>query len=311
MSHARTWITGARGFLGRHLSRELTAAGIRCAGVGHGRAELAADEPALEVWLNGDVSLSNLDHLRNMTTAPEVIYHLAGGAAVGASLAAPLEDFTRTVAGMAELLEWIRTRSPETRLVHVSTAAVYGSAASETSGEHALRPLSPYGTHKLMVEQMLRGYGVCFGIRAAIVRFFSLYGEGLTKQLFFDLSQRLSQHPAELRLGGSGDELRDWLHVADACRQLRGAAERCGTDCPTFDGGTGQATSVRQAVTYLCQSWDQHPTVIFNGQARAGDPPRLVADRLRMGDLAAPPWLPLDEGLRRYVAWYRRQSGGA
>ena len=105
------WITGARGFLGRSLARHLADQGTRVAGIGHGHWP-ASDAAAagVDVWVNGEIGTSSLELVLAQTGSPAAIYHLAGGSAVGASFANPLEDFERTVHTTVRLLEWIRRR---------------------------------------------------------------------------------------------------------------------------------------------------------------------------------------------------------
>ncbi len=153
MIERSVWITGARGFIGRHLAHSLAAQGYTVAGVGHGAwPVLEADDWGVSHWLNGEVSGGNLAQLRHDLGVPQVVFHLAGGSSVGAAIANPLEDFTRTVVSTAELLEWLRQHAPGTRVVAVSSAAVYGSGYLQPIAEDARpSPFSPYGTHKLMM----------------------------------------------------------------------------------------------------------------------------------------------------------------
>ena len=91
------WITGAKGFMGRHLARHLQTCGHVVRGVGHGiRSESEASAWGISQWINGAVDAANLEALRRSGEVPEVVFHLAGGSSVGASLATPLEDFSRT-----------------------------------------------------------------------------------------------------------------------------------------------------------------------------------------------------------------------
>src|ERR1700704_4179491 len=112
------WITGARGFIGRHLARKLAEQGIRVVGIGHGAwpASEAAQWGASS-WVNGSVTGSSLHALARAGGPPTTVFHLAGGASVAAAIANPREDFSRTVQSTAALLEWLRQVSPVTRLV--------------------------------------------------------------------------------------------------------------------------------------------------------------------------------------------------
>ena len=183
------WITGANGFIGRHLARALADAGHSVHGVGHGALEeIERNRLGLQLWLNGEIDATKLNALAVRSGLPSTVFHLAGGSSVGLSISQPHEDFFRTVVSTARLLEWLRGSAPECRLISVSSAAVYGANHQGPISENAVTlPMSPYGQHKLMMEQMCRSYAVTFGIRSTVARLFSVYGPHLRKQLLWDL----------------------------------------------------------------------------------------------------------------------------
>jgi UDP-glucose 4-epimerase len=110
-------ITGARGFVGRHLSQTLHHQGYKVCGMGHGAwTELERAVWGVDYWLNGEVSKRNLDIVQADMGKPDVVFHLAGGSSVGPSLSAPEDDFRRSVLSAAELLEWARLAAPEVRV---------------------------------------------------------------------------------------------------------------------------------------------------------------------------------------------------
>jgi UDP-glucose 4-epimerase len=144
-------------------------------------------------WLNGEVNGSNLALMHATLGAPAGIFHFAGGSSVGAAFASPHEDFKRTVGSTAELLEWARQHSPDTPLVAVSSAAVYGAGHEGPIAEDArLNPYSPYGTHKLMMEELCRSYAINFGLPLMLPRLFSVFGPELKKQLLWDTCSKLA-----------------------------------------------------------------------------------------------------------------------
>src|SRR6185437_12692391 len=97
------WITGAHGFIGRHLAKWLSSQGYTVVGLGHGAwPHLEAREWGVHRWLNGGIHAGNLQQLLREDGAPECIYHLAGGSSVGAAIASPHEDFGRTITTTAE-----------------------------------------------------------------------------------------------------------------------------------------------------------------------------------------------------------------
>ena len=119
------WITGANGFIGRHLTRALADAGYSVHGVGHGALEeIDKNRLGLQLWLNGEIDATNLSALAVRSGLPSTVFHLAGGSSVGLSISQPHEDFFRTVVSTARLLEWLRGSAPECRLISISSAAV-------------------------------------------------------------------------------------------------------------------------------------------------------------------------------------------
>src|ERR1044072_7054054 len=117
------WITGANGFIGRHLVRELAGGGHAVHGVGHGALDPAdARALGLPTWINGEVDAANLNALAVAHGVTSHVFHLAGGSSVGLSMERPFEDFSRAVASTASLLEWVRSFAPESRLIVVSSA---------------------------------------------------------------------------------------------------------------------------------------------------------------------------------------------
>lgn len=298
---ATHWITGINGFIGRHMATALARGGDAVAGIGFAGSE---PPPVREVEI-GAVEAAGLDRLLRRTGPPTVLYHLAGGSSVAASVNDPEEDHRRTVAATAQLLDWLRQRSPATRLVLVSSAAVYGADHPGAIREDAaLTPMSPYGRHKLLAEEQVR---LAVGLRAGIVRLFSVYGPGLRRQLMWDLCRRLAGGEFPLTIGGSGDELRDWLHVADACRLLIEAGSRADATCPVVNGGSGRALRVRTVAEDICAAWGLPREVRCTGVVRPGDPPSLVADVTPAARWGWVPQIGFAEGLSETVRWCRSQ----
>jgi len=309
---AFAWITGAHGFIGRHLARSLTARGHEVAGIGHGAwPDAEAAQWGVHFWLNGEISSSNLGELRQAIGLPQVVFHLAGGSSVPTAVAHPYEDFNRTVVSTADLLEWLRQYSPATRVVAVSSAAVYGSTHRGPIAEDAcLSPFSPYGSHKLMMEELCRSYATNFHLRVVMPRLFSVYGPGLKKQLLWDLCGRIADGGL-VELGGTGEELRDWVDVRDVVRGLERVSQLAAVEAPAINLASGVATSVREIASLVAAQWADSggsvPAVEFSGHVRPGDPFSLVADVKTMRANNIECRVPIARGVAEYVSWYRTQ----
>jgi UDP-glucose 4-epimerase len=297
------FVTGAGGAIGGHVVRLLAASGWRVAGVGHGNAP-----PGVAAWINGDVDGSNLGALAQSCGLPAGIVHLAGGSSVGPSLAAPAEDFNRSVLSTVKLLDWLRLNARQVPLVLASSAAVYGDRHSEPIAESAPRaPFSPYGYHKAMVEMAAECWAGNFALNVAIVRLFSVYGPGLRKQLIWEMCARLKAGEREIVLGGTGCEARDWLFIADAAAMLIAALDLASPAAPIFNGCTGMATNVADIARALIDAVDRSIALRFTGECRRGDPAYLVgrtelaaASGLRAGTS-------VQDGLARTLAAARKE----
>ncbi|MES2883673.1 MAG: NAD(P)-dependent oxidoreductase [Pseudomonadota bacterium] len=307
------WVMGARGFVGSHVARAAAASGYRVLGLGHG-AWLPDDAAAwgVEHWRNGEVDEINLDLLATESGLPDGIFHCAGGSSVGVSLQAPYEDYSRSVTSTARLLEWQRRRAPHCRFVLASSAAVYGSGHVGAIVEQATGiPASPYGTHKLAAEVLVRGAQRSFGLKVGIIRPFSLYGETLRKQLIWDICTKLNRDASSLALGGTGEELRDFIHVVDAAAFFVKVFEQLEDFVQggfiTVNCGTGAAQSIRQIAESVIGAWGQVTRLRFDHQGRAGDPAHLVADVGYARELGLLPRIAFADGVARTVEWFRRE----
>jgi len=293
-------VTGAHGFLGRHVARSFARDGWTVTGLGHGTWDRAtADAYGITFWHSADVTL---DTLVTYAGKPDVIAHCAGSGSVGFSVEQPHQDFVRTVANTAAVLEYVRLHSRHTVVAYPSSAAVYGNAVRLPIREDALlAPASPYGVHKLMAEQLCRSYAIHSRVAVAIVRYFSIYGEGLQKQLLWDACAKVGR--GESSFFGTGEELRDWVHVEDAATLLKTAALHATPACPIVNGGSGSGVMVRDILGELLRALgDATPT--FNGTPRPGDPKGYEADIAAATAWGWAPTIAWRDGVRRYASWY-------
>ena len=306
------WITGTNGFIGRYLARELADAGHAVHGIGHGAIDDSdRHRLGLQSWLNGEIDAANLNALAVANGPPLSIFHLAGGSSVGLSMAYPYEDFFRTVTSTARLLEWIRGSAPQCHIIAASSAAVYGSGHTGSISEEAVvTPMSPYGWHKLMMEELCNSYAASFGVRSSVVRLFSVYGSGLRKQLLWDICSRLAQGKTQLVLGGTGEEIRDWTDVRDVVRLLAKIGELPKTETfRVINGGSGRGTSVAEVAEMLVKDWGKATPVRFSGVSRAGDPFSLLADGAHLNRISFDWRIPVAQGLADYVRWFKELAG--
>ena len=198
-------ITGAHGFLGRHCAKHFNQKGFDVYGIGRG--QFNNDElktVGLHHWFEKPITNDNLIALE---CDFKLMIHCAGGSSVAKSLDNPEADYNNTVTTTKEILEYIKLHSPTTRLIYPSSAAVYGECSSKkNSVGDALTPSSPYGTNKQLAEELCLSYHHNDGINISIIRFFSIYGPELKKQLIWDACHKLLAADTTVEFWGTGQE---------------------------------------------------------------------------------------------------------
>ncbi len=296
-------MTGGAGFIGSHLVKRLVSLDSCVISVGSNRDAALCAKGARYIF--GDISG---DTLETLDFVPETIFHLAGGASVPASVADSPGDFMKTVFSTVLLLDFMRHHWPEAQLVYVSSAAIYGEATHKrASHDLACLPVSPYGVHKRQVELLLLDHARMYRTASVILRPFSVYGPGLRKQLLWDAMQKAGRGVFDFF--GSGDELRDWVYIADLVECLLRASEHASAAVPVLNAGTCSGVSVRDVLSELFRLAGILQDPVFLGRPKEGDPGRLVADD-SAEDLLGPLFhTSLRDGLCAYVKWYRTRVG--
>jgi UDP-glucose 4-epimerase len=301
-------ITGGFGFLGRAVALKFKQLSYRVVGIGRGRwAPQDALAHGFDLWLDAGVSLASLMTLNDDF---ELVVHCAGNGSVGYSLANPLQDFYKTVQGTAELLEYLRLSNSKALLVYPSSAGVYGTKEDAPIRENdELRPISPYGYHKKIAEEMLELYSQSYGIRVAIIRFFSIYGPGLTKQLLWDACEKLlfaNKEPAVF--WGTGEETRDWISSEDAA-ELIYFVSKAKAGFTVINGASGIRVTVRVIIDMLQVALGTCKRIEFNNVVREGDPRFYHADISQASSLDWKPSTRLADGIHKYAKWMIGHQG--
>jgi UDP-glucose 4-epimerase len=299
-------VTGGAGFIGSHLVEALVAAGAAVTilddfSTGY-RSNLEA------VWSKLHIERHDLarDDLAGVFSGQGYRYafHLAANGYVPPSIENPRLDFEKNALGTFNLLEALRAHSPDTRLVYTSTAAVYGDGVPHAISEsHPVDPMAPYGVSKLAGERYLSVYARTFGLAAASVRLFSVFGPRLRKQVVYDFIRKLQDNPDELYIYGDGSQIRDLNHVSnvvDAMLLVAAAGELTGE---VYNVASGESLSIRELAEMLSRLMGLAPTFVFSGQVRQGDAQNWTADFSRLSALGYRPKTAVEPGLQALIAW--------
>jgi len=295
-------VTGAYGFLGRYVANEFKKAGNYVVGIGHGKWD--KDEYSkwgIDDWYETTITFESL---LNINKRFDIIIHCGGSGSVGFSYENPYEDFQKSVQSTLSILEYIRLQNIECKFIYPSSPAVQGNLGSvQIMEDMVATPVSPYGFHKKIAEEICFSYHNNFKIDVGVVRFFSIYGKGLQKQLLWDACKKINRSN-EVVFFGTGNETRDWIHVSDAASLLYKFSQNL-EGYVVINGGTGIKTSINEIVNYLCSYMNKSTLVKFNGVVKEGDPLHFWANIEKANKLGWKPDVAVQEGLKDYVNFFK------
>jgi UDP-glucose 4-epimerase len=301
-------ITGATGFLGRHVARVLHDDGWQVVGLATRPPENAPIE--VLVGYHGVRLPSPAAADLVAAVAPDLCIHCAGRASVDLSFADPSGDFEASVMVTANLLEAVRTRAPTCRVILVSSAAVYGQPPTlPVTEDQSPAPMSPYGYHREACESLGREYAEIYGVGITLARIFSAYGPGLRRQILWDICRRALQEP-EVLLRGTGDETRDFVHGHDVARALVHLGVHGDGRGEAVNIASGQETRIRELAELALDNLGVQTSLRFSGEAHTGNPRNWRASIDRLERLGFRPRVPLAEGVAAYAAWSRAELRG-
>jgi UDP-glucose 4-epimerase len=328
----RVLVTGGAGYIGSHTAALLRARGdfvIVLDSLELGYRQAIGDTP-LVVGNTRDGGLVRQvigDHKL------EAIIHFAAYKAAGESMVNPGKYFDNNVLGSLQLME-SACRAGVRKFVFSSTAAVYGTPqALPVRESDELRPENPYGESKRIVEQMLKWYDNCHGLRSVILRYFNAAGASLDGENGEDPRRVENLIPVVMKVATGrapslsvfgtdyptpdGTGIRDYIHVLDLAEAHARALDflATGKASDVFNVGTGQGASVFEVLRHA-RRVSGATIQAENVERRPGDPAAVFADNRKAREVLG--WTPrygLQEIIETAWRWHHRHpdgfSGGA
>ncbi|MBN8425236.1 UDP-glucose 4-epimerase GalE [Microbacterium esteraromaticum] len=321
-------VTGGAGYIGAHVVRALSAAGLTPVvldDLSSGKPSFVPEDVAL---VDGSILDRELVERTLREHGVEGVIHVAGFKYAGVSVQRPLHTYAQNVEGTRVILEAMEAAGV-TNIVFSSSAAVFGTPdVALVTEDTAKRPASPYGESKLIGEWMLRDQGTATAasdapLRHTSLRYFNVVGSAdptvydvSPHNLFPIVFEKLLAGETPAIFGDDydtpdGTNVRDYVHVGDIAAAHVVAAQRLADGRPiepAYNLGSGDGLSVKQIMDAMVRvtGIDFTPTV---GPRRPGDPDRIVAT----GELAA---RDLDWTMRHTVdemvrsGWEARRNAG-
>lgn len=294
-------ILGSEGFIGSHSIAYFLAGGHTVVG-----ADLF--EQPTHALNYGYIKVTRFlpDFEEILAQRFDAIINCAGNGNVPYSMNHPVADFESNCLDTIRVLEGIRRLCPECKYLHLSSAAVYGNPRKlPVYEDDELRPLSPYGWHKVVAENLCGEYAAIFHLRIAIARPFSVYGPGLKKQMFWDWYQRARTTQGPIELLGTGLESRDYIYVKDLVAALGLILDKGAMRGEAYNLASGKETLIKDAAGLFFSGVGFPVQYGYSGKVRDGDPLNWRADTSRLENMGFRCRYDMKKGMAELHEWFK------
>lgn len=308
------FVTGGAGFIGSHLCERLLLLGHEVLCLDNFNKSY---DPAIK-WRNvlnalchpnyrlskGDILDENLIGDLMASSKPDAVVHLAALAGVRRSLLTPLDYVDVDIKGTVSLLEACRKHDVK-KFIFASSSSVYGTCTSPFREDAVLEAqTSPYAAAKHCGELYCRTYSLLYGIQAACLRFFTVYGPRQRPDMAIHTFAKAISEERDIFIYGDGSSSRDYTYVDDIVDGIIAALD-LDRKFEIFNLGNSNTVNIMGLVKTLENKLEKKARIRFMPEQQ-GDVPTTCADISKAaGLLGYNPKVKLDEGIERFVSWYR------
>ncbi|HLB59241.1 MAG TPA: NAD-dependent epimerase/dehydratase family protein [Bdellovibrionota bacterium] len=245
------------------------------------------------------------------TFKPGVIIHLAALAGVRPSLKDPVRYWMVNLVGTTHLLEVAISQGVQ-HFVFGSSSSVYGNISKVpfSESDSADVPLSPYAATKRAGELLCSTYNQIYSLPMTVLRFFTVYGPSQRPEMAIHKFTRMIEEGTPIPLYGDGGMLRDYTYVDDIVSGIIASIDRPTPGLEIYNLGNSQPVALRDLVQMIESSLGK-PAKIENLPEQPGDVQITFADiQKARWNLGFEPRVGIQEGIGRFVAWFRKKNAG-
>ena len=308
-------VTGGAGFIGSNFIRHVLGLGRSYSVVNYDKLTYAGNLANLESvvtnpryqFVKGDIC--DAAAVEAAMAGCDAIIHFAAESHVDRSIYEPAASIETNVKGTFILLQVARKLNVA-RFIHISTDEVYGDMGPGAFADEnsPLQPSSPYSSSKAGSDLLVRSYVRTYGFPAIITRSSNNYGPFQFPEKFLPLMITNAMDDKPLPIYGDGKQQRDWLHVEDNCRGILAVLER-GRIGEVYNLGGVDIEENLSMAQRLLRVMGKPGTLLSYVKDRPGHDRRYALKCGKMErELGWKPSIPLDEGLRQTIDWYRSNS---
>jgi UDP-glucuronate 4-epimerase len=322
----RILLTGGAGFIGSHVAEALLRRGAALSVVD------CLDHFYSSAWKKGnleeirrtgsfeffDSDICEVEKMRETMAAarPNVVIHLAARAGVRPSIEQPRLYELVNVGGTLNLLELCREFRVE-KFIFGSSSSVYGASSRAPFSEEQpeLHPISPYAATKLSGELFCYTYAHLHGLPSICLRFFTVFGPRQRPDLAIHKFVARIERGEPLPIFGDGNTGRDYTYIEDIVAGVLSAIDYMphradGAPFEVFNLGNSRPVKLTELLE-LIEKVTGKKAIRDYKDPQPGDVPLTWADISKARRLLGyQPQMALEDGLRKFVAWYRTAAPG-
>ena len=308
-------VTGVAGFIGSALARAVLAQGDKVRGVDNfstGNRENLAE--ILDQIDFRQVDLLDAPAMNDACQGIDFVFHQAAIPSVPKSVLDPVASNRANVDGTLNLLVAARDAKVK-RVIYAASSSAYGDTPTLPKREDMTpNPISPYAVAKLAGEHYMISFFRCYGLETVCLRYFNIFGprQDPSSQYSGVLAkfalQMLQAEPPTIF--GDGTQSRDFTYIDNAVSANLLACKAPAADIAgkVFNCATGKRSDLNQTFQILKKLTGYKGEAKY-GPERSGDIKHSLADLSRAEKyLGYKPQVEFEEGLRRTVEWYKKQS---
>jgi dTDP-glucose 4,6-dehydratase len=310
----RLLVTGAAGFIGSNFVRmiatgqfgaisevkvldKLTYAGVK------ENLKLGENFPNYQ-FIQGDICDS--DKVSQLISQVDVVVNFAAESHVDRSISGAADFVQTNIVGVQVLLDAIKASGRRIRFLQVSTDEVYGSIEEGSwTEESPLLPNSPYSASKASGELLARSYSRTHGMDVVITRCSNNYGTHHFPEKLIPLFITNLIEGKKVPVYGTGENVRDWLHVDDHCGGIYQVLMN-GRSGEVYNIGGGRELTNNEITSLILNAMGADETSIEYVEDRKGHDLRYSVDWTKINrELGYEPQVKFEDGLRETIQWYR------
>ena len=310
----RILVTGGAGFIGSNFVRMIGKGELQ--GVTNVRVLDKLTYAGLKANLDAVTDLPQYDFIQGDICDQQTVFQLLNEVDVVVNFAAESHvdrsilgagDFVQTnIVGVQVLLDAIKASGRDIRFLQVSTDEVYGSIESGSWTEDSpLQPNSPYSASKASGELLARSYNRTHGMDVVITRCSNNYGTHHFPEKLIPLFITNLIEGKKVPVYGTGENIRDWLHVDDHCRGIYSVLMN-GRSGKVYNIGGGRELTNNEITRLILEAMGADESSIDYVEDRKGHDLRYSVDWTKINrELGYEPQVKFEDGLRETIQWYR------